>query len=108
MTTTAMLLTIIAMGLVTFGIRVSMFMLLERTPLRPGLLRALRYVPVAVLTAIIVPEVLMPGGTFELSLGNARLLAALVAVVIAWRTRNVFATVLAGMVVLWIMQWLVG
>jgi len=63
-------------------------------------------VPAAVLSAIIAPELLMPGGTFNLSLGNERLLAGLVAVLVAWRTRNVLLTVGVGMGVLWVLQWL--
>lgn len=107
MTPTAILLTMLGMGAITFSIRLSMFLLFERAPLPPGLLRALRYVPAAVLSAIIFPEVLMPGGTLDLSLGNARLLAGVLAAVVAWRTRNVFLTVLVGMVVMWVLQWIV-
>jgi branched-subunit amino acid transport protein len=103
-----MALTIVGMGLITYGIRLSMFLLADRFPLPPGLLRALRYVPAAVLSAIIVPDVLMVDGTVDLSLTNPRLLAAIVGAVVAWRTRNVFLTVVAGMVVYWLMSyWLV-
>lgn len=97
-------LAIVGMGAITYVIRVSLFLLPERVELSPGLLRALRYVPAAVLTAIILPELIMPGGTFDLSLGNERLLAGAAAVVVAWRTRNVLLTVVAGMVILWLLQ----
>ena len=97
-------LTIVGMGAITFAIRASFFMLPEGVSLPPWLLRALRYVPAAVLTAIIVPELVMPHGAFDLSPGNERLLAGTVAILVAWRTRNVVLTVAAGMVVLWLLQ----
>ena len=99
-----MLVTIAGMGLITYSIRLSLFLLPERVILPPWLLRALRYVPAAVLSAIISPELLQPGGALDLSLGNDRLLAGLAAMLIAWRTRNVFLTVAVGLVLLWLLQ----
>jgi branched-subunit amino acid transport protein len=43
-------------------------------------------------------------GTLEVSLGNERLLAGLVAALIAWRTRSVLLTLGGGMAVLWTLQ----
>lgn len=100
----AMALTILGMGLITFAIRFSLFLLPERVLLPPWLLKALRYVPAAVLSAIILPELLLPGGTLDVSLANERLLAGLLAVLIAWRTRNVFLTVIIGLAALWLLQ----
>jgi branched-subunit amino acid transport protein len=104
MSNATMALAILGMGLITYSIRLSLFLLPERMELPPWLLRALRYVPAAVLSAIILPEMLLPGGSFDLSLGNERLLAGLVAVVVAWRTRNVLWTVVLGMAALWLLQ----
>lgn len=104
MTTTMMALTILGMGVITYAIRLSPFLIPERVALPPWLLRALRYVPAAVLTAIIAPELLQPGGTLDISLGNERLLAGFIAILVAWRTRNVFLTVVVGMVILWLLQ----
>ncbi|MGQ0569286.1 MAG: AzlD domain-containing protein [Armatimonadota bacterium] len=95
---------IAGMGLITYALRLSVIALLGRLEMPAIVLRALRFVPVAVLSAIIAPEVLAPGGALDMSLGNARVPAAIVAAVIAWRTRNVFATIGAGMAVLWILQ----
>ena len=71
---------------------------------RPLISRGLRFVPPAVLSAIILPELVQPAGQLNLSLGNVRLLAGLLAMLVAWRTRNVLLTVGAGMVGLWILQ----
>lgn len=100
----ALLLTILGMGAITYAVRLSMFVLLGRVELPDWLRRALRYVPPTVLSAIIFPELFMPGGTLDISLHNFRLLAGLVAVVVAWRTRSILLTLIAGMGVLWLLQ----
>lgn len=100
-------LTVIAMGLVTFAIRLIPILALERFPIPPRLRQALRFVPSAVLSAIILPELLRPAGALDFSLGNLRLIAGLIAILVAWRTRNVLWTIAAGMGALWILQALV-
>lgn len=96
---------ILGMGLITFAIRLLPILLLERFTLNPSIQQALKYVPVAVLSAIILPEMVYPGGTFDLSLGNERLLAGLVAIGIAWWRKDVLLTIGGGMGVLWLLQW---
>lgn len=95
---------ILLMGLVTYLIRLSLIGGLGKVNLPPVARRALRFVPPAVLTAIIVPEVLLPAGEIDFSLANARLPAALLAALVAWRTKNVVLTVAVGMAALWIIQ----
>ena len=94
---------ILCMGIVTYAIRLAPIVLLGRIEMPPIILRALRFVPPAVLSAIFFPELLRPAGSLDVSLGNARLIAGILAAVIAWRTRNVLATIAAGMVVLWVL-----
>jgi branched-subunit amino acid transport protein len=95
---------IIAMGVVTFGIRLLPIALLGRIEIPVVVQRALRFVPPAVLSAIIAPELLIPGGKFDLSPGNARLIAGLIATLVAWRTKNVLATIAVGMIALWVLS----
>jgi branched-subunit amino acid transport protein len=97
-------LVIIGMGIITYGIRLSMIVLLEKIEIPDRLKQALRFVPPAVLSAIIFPELLQPGGYLDISLGNERLLAGLLAIIVAWRTKNVLWTIAAGMAVLWFLQ----
>ncbi|KAA3657347.1 MAG: AzlD domain-containing protein [Chloroflexi bacterium] len=89
---------IIGMGIITYLIRLTPILLLERVGMRSELQQALKFVPAAVLSAIIFPELLMPGGTLDISLGNERLLAGLLAAVVAWRTKNILVTIGVGMV----------
>jgi len=98
----------VAAGLVTFVIRLSFIALLGRIETPPLLTRALQLVPPAVLCAIIFPEVLVRGGALDLSLRNPRLGAALVAVGVALRFRNVLLTIGAGMAALWALQAILG
>jgi branched-subunit amino acid transport protein len=95
---------IIGMGVITYAIRLSMIVMSGQIQLSDNVQRALRYVPPAVLSAIILPEMVQPGGTLDLSLGNERLLAGLIAILIAWFTRNMIWTVAVGMIALWILQ----
>jgi branched-subunit amino acid transport protein len=65
---------------------------------------ALRFVPPAVLSAIVLPELVMPSGSLDLSLHNLRLLAGCVAMLVAWRTKNVLGTIVVGIGVLLLLQ----
>ncbi len=97
-------LTILGAGLITYLIRLSLIMLLDRVRVTAVVKRALQFVPPAVLSAIIFPEMLQPSGEFDLSLGNFLLLAGLVGILAARRTKNVLWTIGAGMSVLWLLQ----
>jgi branched-subunit amino acid transport protein len=99
-------LTMILAGVITYAIRLSFILVFGRMEVPATLRRALRFVPPAVLTAIIFPELLFIDNTVDLSIGNARLIAGLLAAFVAWRTKNVFLTILAGMVGLFLLQWL--
>ncbi|MBN1202795.1 MAG: AzlD domain-containing protein [Anaerolineae bacterium] len=92
------------MVVVTYSVRLSVIALLGEGELPDSINRALRYVPPAALTAIIFPELFIPDGTFDLSLGNVRLLAGLAAAVVAWYTRRTLLSIAAGMVLLWVLQ----
>ena len=97
-------LTILLAGLATYTTRLSFIQVYGRRQIPAWIARSLRFVPPAVLTAIIFPELLMQDGGLNISIGNFRLLAGIVATLVAWRTKNVMLTVLAGMAVLWTLQ----
>ncbi len=101
-------LTILLAGLLTFGTRLSFILLLERIKMPGWFRRGLRFVPVAVLSALILPGLATRSSSLDLSLRNPQLYAGALAVLVAWRTRNIFLTILAGMATLLIVQWLLG
>ena len=101
-------LVMITAGLITFGLRVVFIGLLGRFAAPPLLERALRFAPPAVLMAIVFPELFLQDGVLAVSWQNPRLLAGLLAGLIAWRTRNALLTITLGMIALWVLQVLVG
>lgn len=93
-------------GVITFGMRFSLIYLLGegRFEVPETLRRALHYVPPAVLSAIIFPELLYRNNVFDPSLGNTRLLAGVIAILVAWFSKNTLLTILVGMAALLILQ----
>lgn len=96
---------VLGMGLLTFLLRLALVLGANRLELPPTLQQGLKYAPPAVLSAIIALELAAPAGTIDLTPSNFRLVAGVVATVVAWRTRNVLITIAVGMIVLWMLQW---
>ena len=93
-------------GIFTFGTRFVMLSGWVAHGLPRWLIDALFFVPIAVLTAILVPAVLIDPATQQIIvIGNARIVAAVVATIIALLTRNVIATISSGLATLWFVQW---
>ncbi len=72
-------------------------------PLPEGLRRALRYAPAAALVGIIVPEVLpwQPGSLPSL---DAKAVAAAIAILVYWKTRNSLYVIIGGMLAFWLIR----
>ncbi len=98
---------IVVVGALNYLSRLSFIALFAHIEMPPFVARALRFVPSTMLTAIVVPAVVFTApATLAFSYTNPKLVAALVAALIAWRTKNATATMVGGMVALWIAQWL--
>jgi branched-subunit amino acid transport protein len=95
------------MALVTFLTRYPLLELIGKIPLPDRLFRALRYVPPAVLAAIIVPSMIMPTGAINLTPMNPFLVAGIAAAFISWRTKNLVLTCVLGMITLLVYRALV-
>lgn len=96
------------MTLVTFAIRYSLIALSGKLRLSPRLVKALGFVPPAVLTAIIVPAVLLPDGTLWIGIDNPRLIGAIAAIVVGLWRKNLLLTILVGMGTFLSWQWLLS
>lgn len=96
------------MGLVTFGLRYAIFGVMGRADLPQSIVRLLRYVPASVLAAITLPELINIDAAPLDTLQSPRLWAGVIAIVIAWRTRNMLLTIIAGMATLWLLTALLG
>lgn len=98
---------IAVIGVATFAFRLSGIQLLSEGTMPAPLLRALRYVPAAVIAAIVVPAVVYGGPDPGFNADNTRLFAGVAAAVVAWSSRSVLLTLATGMSALWLLEWLV-
>lgn len=101
-----LLLAIGGMAAVTYGIRLSFLVFGHRLSFPSWLERALRYVPAAVLTALIVPMAAAPRGAIDLSSANAYLPGAITAAAIAFFSRHTLAAITGGFMVYGLWRWL--
>ncbi|SEO48533.1 AzlD domain-containing protein [Aquisalimonas asiatica] len=99
---------IAVIGVGTFLLRISGLQLLGQGSMPDWLARTLRYVPAAVIAAIVIPAMVHGGPSPGFNLENTRLLAGLIAAVVAWTTRSVLATLGIGMTSLWALEWFAG
>lgn len=93
---------VLAIAVGTWAFRASfvfLFGYVDEVP--PWVDRTLRFIPAAVIAAIIAPRLLLVDGALAVGPGNERLLAGAVAVVVAWYTEDIFATIAVGMLALW-------
>jgi len=102
-------LVIFAVGAITYASRLSFIAFFARREMPPLLARALKHVPVAMVTAIVVPAIVFASpGVLALDPGNAKLVAALVAGGVAWWRQSAVLTIAVGMIVLWSLRYFVG
>ncbi len=96
--------TILCMAAATFFTRFASPLLLDRTGVPTWLVRLLKHVPTAMLTALIAPALLAPQGYLQLSPDNHYLLAGAVAAFMAWRRQHPAVTMGSGMAVMLILR----
>ena len=91
-------------GLITFAMRFSLIYLFGRFEIPETIRKALHYVPPAVLSAIIFPELFLRNEALYLSLENTSLQAGLFAILVAWFSKNTLITIIAGMLALFLLK----
>jgi len=101
-----LVLAVAGMVAVTYGIRLSFLVFGHRLSFPAWLERALRYVPAAVLTALIVPMALAPREVIDLSVANAYFPGAVVAGAVALFTEHTLAAILSGFAAYGLWRWL--
>ena len=94
---------ILGMAAVTYGTRAALLLGGSRLALPPRVIAALRFLPVALLSALIAPALLLHNGALALSWQNEYAWGGLICALVAWHTRNTMLTVAAGLafVVAW-------
>lgn len=98
---------ILSMALITWAIRAAVFVLGDRVVFPPLVRTALGFVPVTVLTALIVPMAIAPHGSPELTWRNPQLVGALAAVAASALTRRPLLTIAVGLAVFFVWQGIV-
>lgn len=98
---------IVGMWLANYLPRMLPMVILSKLKMPEPVIRWLGFVPVAVLAAILLPDLVMPEPARQISLGpqNKFLIAALPTFVVAIRTRSLVWTLLAGMAVMALLQY---
>ncbi len=99
-------LVVIIVGVGTYLTRLSFVGILGSREIPTYVERPLRLVAPAVIAAIAIPEVVAPFDTVDISFGNLRLIAGLIAITVAWKTKSIGWTIGVGLVSLWILDWL--
>lgn len=101
---------IVASGVVTYAIRVAFFLFAGRMTALPAAVRELlRMIPAAALAALAIPPLFRPDGAgTPLTFVSPEMLAGILAGLVAWRTRNLLATIATGLGAVLALQPLVG
>jgi branched-subunit amino acid transport protein len=94
----------LGMAVGTFAWRFSFIYLFGKVELPPRIKQGLRFVPPTVLLGLILPAVIRPAGMIDVSPANPRFYAALIAGVVAYLSKNVLLTIIAGMGSLYLLQ----
>jgi branched-subunit amino acid transport protein len=95
---------IVLVGALNYASRLSFIAFFARRAMPPLLARALKFVPAAMLTALIVPMVVDAHG-MATEFATPKVAAAVLAAIVAWFTRSTLKTLGAGMAALWLLTW---
>ena len=98
---------IIYCGLITFFTRFSMIALLKKEMFNDKIREVLSYVPSAIFPAIIFPAIFLNNaGSIQIE-DNPKILAAIIATIIAIFSKNIVATIFSGLATYWFLIFVV-
>lgn len=86
------------LGLATMIERLSFILLLDKWKMPDWFSTGLKYVPVAVLLSLVSVDVLRTDGLIDISISNPKIIGAAVAIIVAWQTEKISATIGAGII----------
>ena len=93
--------TLIIAGIITFLLRFSMIALIKENSLSEKTKIVLSYVPSAVFPAIIFPAIFLDNnGLLDLE-NNPKILASIIAIIAGFMSKNIIATIFAGLASYW-------
>ena len=97
---------IMGMAAVTFFTRFASALLFRQTGVPVWFERWMKHVPTGILTALIIPALLLPKGYLDISQHNHYLLAGLVAIVATYLFRNGLVSMGLGLIAMLSLRWL--
>lgn len=103
MSKSQLILTIIIISIGTFVFRFSFIYLYGKFQLPEWVKKAMPFVPQAVLSALIFPAIIIKENMAWISPQNPRLVAGVIAMLIAWKTKSAILTIVIGLCVFWLM-----
>ena len=99
--------TIIYCGIVTYLTRFSMIILLKEDILNDQTKKILSYVPSAIFPAIIFPPIFLDSaGAIDIE-NNPKILAVVFAIIVGYLSKNIIATIFAGLTSYWFLIFVV-
>lgn len=100
--------TVIGMAVVTFIPRLLPVLLLSSRTLPPVIIRWLSYIPVAVLSAMLFPSIMVVNDQLAIRNDNIFLWAAIPTLAVAVKTKSLFISVVAGMIMVAAARYFLG
>jgi len=98
---------IIYCGLITYLTRFSMIFLLKKDIFNSKIKKILSYVPAAIFPAIIFPPIFLDStGSLDLE-NNHKIIASIFAIVVGYLSKNIIATIFAGLTSYWFLIFVV-
>ena len=92
---------IVYCGLITFLTRFSMIFLLNKDVFNEKIKKILSFVPAAIFPAIIFPPIFLDNtGSLDLE-SNPKIFAAIFAIIVGYFSKNIIATIFAGLISYW-------
>ena len=89
---------IIAMGLVTYLVRLAPFWVIRAIRLPVTVIKWINYLGEGIIVSLLIPYLLLEGDTLDISLGNAKIISGLFCIVVALLTKSMIFTILVGIV----------
>lgn len=108
MSPTALLITVAGMMAVTYIPRLVPTVFVAAAKLPKPVVRWLRQVPPAVIAALLLPSLLTPMGQLDLRMANFALWVAIPTLLLAWRTKSFYLTILFGIDALAVVRLVAG
>lgn len=99
---------ILEIAILTFFTRFAFVVIFKRVKISEGWNKWMIYVPIAVFTTIVVPALLSPRGELNISIHNEYLIAGIIALLVAYKTKNLMGTVIIGISVILLLRWSLG